>query len=97
MARVYFSVSYTIEAERLPEYHELVRRLRQINEEREIEYMVFGGKNNTFTEVSIFPSQEAFDEADDLGEDTKANDYIGKIIAMAQNTQYSTMYEVEIE
>lgn len=97
MARVLFTVTYTIDSDKMAEHEELVRRLRTINEERGTEYMVFQNKNNQIMEVTVYPNEEAFDESDDLMEEAPANEYISRINAMAQDIQYNTMYEVGAE
>jgi len=94
MARVLFTVTYTIDNDKMAEHEELIRRLHKINEERGTEYMVFQNKNNQITEVTVYPSEEAFDESDDLMEEAPANEYISRINAMAQDIHYSTMFEV---
>lgn len=94
MSRVLFTVSYSIESERLPEYEELIRRMKKINAERELDYSVFKDKNGQFTELTIYTSEEAFEEADDLMDDAPANEYISRINAMANNISYHTMYEM---
>ncbi|MBL8000158.1 MAG: hypothetical protein JNL32_16165 [Candidatus Kapabacteria bacterium] len=93
MPRVLFSVTYTIDSDRLAEYEELIRRMKVINAGRDVEYNVFRGKNNQFTELTVFPSEEAFEESDDMMEDETANDYINRINAMANDTHYSTLHE----
>ena len=95
MARVMFTVTYTIDAESMPTYNELVRRLTKANAERGMEYFVFRKKNNEFTEVTIYPDQESFDQADDLMEDEVIGDYIARINAIAHGLRYETLTEVD--
>jgi hypothetical protein len=97
MPKVLFTVNYSIESDRLPEYEELVRRMTKINTERGAEYMVFMDKNNNCTEVTIYSSEEAFNESDELMDDPAASEYINRINAMAINMTYSTKYEVGSE
>ncbi|MFN5865790.1 MAG: hypothetical protein ACK45R_02210 [Candidatus Kapaibacterium sp.] len=95
MSRVMFTVSYSIAAESMPTYNELVRRLTKANAERGLEYFVFRKRNNEFTEVTIYADQEAFDQADDMMEDEIVGDYIARINAIAQDVSYETLTEVD--
>ena len=95
MARVMFTVTYSIEAEKIETYNELVRRLTKANKEKGNEYYVFRKKNNEFTEVTIYENQEAFDEADDMMEDEQVGDYINRVNQIANNVRYETLIEVD--
>lgn len=96
MAKVLFTMTYVIDPEHLPEYREVVRRLKAIYAEEGISYYVFEGKNHEFTELTIYPSREEFDSSEDrLLEREEYSDYINRINRMARDVRYSTLHEME--
>ncbi|MCX7929674.1 MAG: hypothetical protein N2663_03005 [Chlorobi bacterium] len=97
MSKVLFSMTYVIDAEHLPEFREVVRRLRSIYAEEGIEYYVFEGKNHEYTELTLYPSQEDFDTSEErLLQREDYNDYINRINRMARDVRYTTLHELEL-
>ncbi len=92
-----FTVTYSIESEKMPEYQELMRRLKKIYEEKGLEYYVFRNKNNEFTEATIYADQDAFEEADELMEEEQTAEYINRVNAIAQNIRYETLTELDTD
>jgi quinol monooxygenase YgiN len=98
MSRVIFSIRYNIFPERREEYLDVVRELKNLVKAEGLEsYSVFEQKNkaNSFEEVYLFNSHEAFENFDDNQDEridllmTKLSDMIKE-----QSTQYTTLYEV---
>lgn len=98
MSKVIFSIRYNIFPERRQEYLDVVRELKNIVKAEGLEsYSVYEQKNksNSFEEIYIFQSPEAFESFDDNQDEridllmTKLSDMIKE-----QSTQYTTMVEV---
>ena len=98
MSRVLFSINYDIIPEKRSEYLDVIRELKSIIKSEGLEsYSVFEqkSKQNSFSEVYIYESQEAWEDADEAGNErvdilmTKLSDLIKE-----KSTQYSTLFEV---
>ncbi len=98
MSRVIFSIRYNIFPEKREEYLDVVRELKNLVKAEGLDnYSVYEQKNkpNSFEEVYLFNSQEAFENFDDNSDErtdilmTKLSDMIKE-----QTTQYTTLIEV---
>lgn len=98
MSKVLFSISYDIIPDKRTEYLDIVRELKSIVKSDGLEsYSVFEqkSKQNTFKELYIYESKEAWEEADESQNErvdilmTKLSDLIKE-----KSTQYSTLFEV---
>lgn len=99
MAKVIFTIKYNILPEKRNDYLDVVRELKNIVKAEGLEsYSVYEQKNksNSFEEIYIFVSKEAYENFDDNQDDrvdilmTKLSDMIKE-----QSTQYTTLVEVE--
>ena len=98
MSKVLFSISYDVIPNKRTEYLDVVRELKSIIKSEGLEsYSVYQqkSKENSFKEVYIYESEEAWEEADEAPNErvdilmTKLSDLI-----MGKTTQYSTLLEV---
>lgn len=98
MSKVLFSISYDIIPDKRTEYLDVVRELKSIIKSEGLEsYSVYEQKSkvNSFKEVYIYESEEAWEEADEAVNErvdilmTKLSDLIKE-----KTTQYSTLLEV---
>jgi hypothetical protein len=98
MSKVIFSIKYTIHPDRRQDYLDVVRELKNLVKADGLEsYSVYEIKNktNSFEEVYIFKTQEAYDSFEDSSDErieilmTKLSDMIKE-----QSTQYTTLFEV---
>ena len=98
MSRVLFSISYDIIPDKRIEYLDVVRELKSIVKSEGLEsYTVYEqkSKENSFKELYIYESKEAWEEADESQNErvdllmTKLSDLIKE-----KTTQYSTLFEV---
>lgn len=98
MSKVIFSIRYNIFPEKREEYLDVVRELKNLVKAEGLDnYSVYEQKNkpNSFEEVYLFSSQEAFENFDDNSDErtdilmTKLSDMIKE-----QTTQYTTLIEV---
>jgi L-rhamnose mutarotase len=98
MSKVLFSISYDIIPDKRTEYLDVVRELKSIIKSEGLEsYSVYEQKSkvNSFKEVYIYESEEAWEEADEALNErvdilmTKLSDLIKE-----KTTQYSTLLEV---
>ena len=98
MSKVLFSISYDIIPDKRAEYLDVVRELKSIIKSEGLEsYSVYEqkSKENSFKEVYIYESEEAWEEADEAQNErvdilmTKLSDLIKE-----KTTQYSTLLEV---
>lgn len=98
MSKVLFSISYEIIPDKRTEYLDVVRELKSIIKSEGLEsYSVYELKSkvNSFKEVYIYESEEAWEEADEANNErvdilmTKLSDLIKE-----KTTQYSTLLEV---
>ncbi len=98
MSKVIFSIRYNIIPERRTEYLDVVRELKNLVKAEGLEnYSVYEQKNkaNSFEEVYIFNSAEAFENFDD-NQDERIDILMTKLSDMIkeQSTQYTTLVEV---
>lgn len=98
MSKVLFSISYDIIPDKRTEYLDVVRELKSIIKSEGLEsYSVYEqkSKENSFKEVYIYESEEAWEESDEAQNErvdilmTKLSDLIKE-----KTTQYSTLLEV---
>ncbi|MFA3782971.1 antibiotic biosynthesis monooxygenase [Melioribacteraceae bacterium 4301-Me] len=98
MAKVIFSIRYNIIPQKREEYLDVVKELKSIIKAEGLEsYSVYEHKSkaNSFEEIYVFSSQEAYENFDDNADEridilmTKLSDMIKE-----QSTQYSTLIEV---
>lgn len=98
MSKVLFSISYDIIPDKRTEYLDVVRELKSIVKSDGLEsYSVYEqkSKKNSFKELYIYESEEAWEEADESQNErvdllmTKLSDLIKE-----KSTQYSTLFEV---
>ncbi len=98
MSRVIFSINYDIIPEKRSEYLDVVRELKSIIKADGLEsYSVFEqkSKKNSFSEIYVYESKEAWEDADEVGNErvdilmTKLSDLVKE-----KTTHYSTLFEV---
>ena len=99
MGKVIFTIKYNILPEKRKDYLDVVRELKNIVKADGLEiYSVFEQKNkaNSFEEVYIFGSKEAYENFDD-NQDERVDLLMTKLSDMIkeQSTQYTTFMEVE--
>ena len=94
MSKVLFIASYKIPETKRSEYFEFIGRIKSHLSSAGIEYNVFEtkGKRNYFKEAIIYPSQESFDNSDEITE--KINDTIENIYEFASETKFETAIEI---
>lgn len=99
MAKVIFSIKYSILPEKRNDYLDVIRELKNLVKTEGLEsYSVFEtkGKPNDFEEIYIFKDHQAYEDFDDQSDErvdilmTKLSDMIKQ-----QSTHYSTLFEVE--
>ncbi|MCZ7603661.1 MAG: hypothetical protein QY331_04770 [Melioribacteraceae bacterium] len=99
MAKVIFSIKYSILPEKRNDYLDVIRELKNLVKAEGLEsYSVFEtkGKANDFEEIYIFKDHQAYEDFDDQSDErvdilmTKLSDMIKQ-----QSTHYSTLFEVE--
>lgn len=75
MARVIFSAEYQVKEEKLAEYLEKIKKLKELLTDLSYQYMVFEDekRKNYFEEVYIFNSVEDFDNFDDVPSEEVGN------------------------
>lgn len=98
MGKVIFSIKYGIQPEKRSEYLGVIRELKSLVKADGLEsYSVYEEKNkqNNFSEVYIFNSEEAYEKFDDI-ENERIDILMSKLsdMIMQQTTHYSTMFEV---
>ncbi len=98
MGKVIFAIKYSIIPEKREEYLDVIRELKNLVKAEGLEsYSVYQTKKdkNSFEEIYIFESNEAYEEFDDEQDErvdilmTKLSDMIKQ-----QTTNYSTLFEV---
>lgn len=98
MAKVIFSISYTIIPEKRDDYLLVIKELKNLVKAEGMEsYSVFESKKkNTFSEVYVFESNQAYEDFDD-NQDERVDILMTKLSDMIQEqtTNYSTLFEVE--
>ncbi|MGD8778432.1 MAG: antibiotic biosynthesis monooxygenase [Ignavibacteria bacterium] len=99
MGKVIFAIKYSVIPERREEYLDVIRELKNLVKAEGLEnYSIYETKKdkNSFEEIYIFESKEAYEEFDDEQDErvdilmTKLSDMIKQ-----QTTNYSTLFEVE--
>lgn len=98
MPKVLFTVQYDVVPEKRADYITAIKELKSLVHAEGLEtYSVYElkGKSNTFEEVYIFGSQEAYENFDDA-EDERINVLISKIESLKahNSTKYSTLFEL---
>jgi len=98
MSRVIFSIKYDIMAEKRNEYLEIVKELKNVVKGDGLDdYSVFEqkGKENSFEEIYIYSSKEAWEEADEI-ENERVDILMSKLsdIIEDKSTHYSTLFEI---
>jgi YHS domain-containing protein len=98
MPKVLFTVQYDVLSDKRSDYVTAIKELKSLVHAEGLEtYSVYElkGKTNTFEEVYIFSSQEAYENFDDA-EDERINVLISKIESLKSHnsTKYSTLVEL---
>lgn len=98
MGRVIFSINYEIIPDKRAEYLDVVRELKNIVKSDGLDsYSVFEqkSKENSFEEIYIYESKEAWEEADDA-ENERIDILMNKLsnLIKEKTTHYSTLLEV---
>lgn len=98
MGKVIFSIKYEIIPDKREEYLDVMRELKTlVNAEGLENYSAYEQKNkkNSFEEVYIFESNEAYENFDD-NQDERVDILMTKLSDMIkqQSTNYSTLFEV---
>ncbi|MEE9431613.1 MAG: hypothetical protein V3V16_11260 [Melioribacteraceae bacterium] len=99
MSRVIFSIKYDILPEKRNEYLDIVRELKNVVKGDGLEeYSIFEqkGKENSFEEIYIYSSKEAWEEADEI-DNERVDILMSKLsdLIIDKTTHYSTLFEVE--
>lgn len=99
MSKVVFAIKYEIIEEKLIEYLDVIRELKNIVKAEGLEsYRVFEvkGKKNNFEEIYYFENKEAYDNFDD-DPDERVDLLMNKLsdIIKPHTTEYLTLNEVE--
>ncbi|MES2764282.1 MAG: hypothetical protein V4642_00305 [Bacteroidota bacterium] len=97
MARVLFTITYTVSENQKKYYQELITQVKgKFASNPDVQYSVFEvrGKRNTYQEVFIYPSKEVFDASDEIAEKVHATELVEQIHALTENVQYTTAFEV---
>ncbi|PID57937.1 MAG: hypothetical protein CR986_08445 [Ignavibacteriae bacterium] len=98
MSRVIFTISYQIESDKRNEYLDVIKELKNIIKSEGLEsYSVYEqkSKENTFSEIYIYNSKEAWEEADE-SENERVDILMTKLSDLIKDktTKYTTMFEV---
>ncbi len=98
MSRVIFSINYDIIPNKRVVYLDVVRELKSIVKAEGLEsYSVFEqkSKENSFKEIYIYESEEAWEDADDV-QDERVDILMTKLsdLVKEKSTHYSTLFEV---
>ncbi len=99
MSKVVFAIKYEILEEKLDEYLDVMRELKNIVKAEGLEsYRVFKvkSKKNYYEEIYLFENQEAYDNFDD-DSDERVDLLMNKLsdIIKPHTTEYLTLNEVE--
>ncbi len=98
MGKVIFSISYNIIPEKREDYLVVIKELKSLVKAVGLEsYSVFESKKkNSFSEVYIFSSNQAYEDFDD-NQDERVDILMTKLSDMIvqQSTNYSTLFEIE--
>lgn len=99
MSKVVFAIKYEILEEKLDEYLDVMRELKNIVKAEGLEsYRVFKvkSKKNYYEEIYLFENQEAYDNFDDDA-DERVDLLMNKLsdIIKPHTTEYLTLNEVE--
>ena len=97
MAKVQFRISYSIPDGKRPEYLQAISKLRDYYGGAGVEYNVFESKarHNSFQEIYVYPSQEAYDASDDPETITEISGAIDKIYSLAKDINYDVSTQVD--
>ncbi|MBN1301697.1 MAG: MFS transporter [Melioribacteraceae bacterium] len=98
MGKVLFSIKYEILPEKRDEYLDVVRELKNLIKADGLEsYSVYEqkGKQNSFEEIYIFESKEAYEDFDDDPSE-RVDILMNKLSDMIkqQSTHYATLFEL---
>jgi len=98
MGKVIFAIKYEVLEEKLEEYNDVIRELKNIVKAEGLEeYRVFAikGKKNQFEEIYTFENKEAFDKFDD-DPDERVDILMNKLsdIMKMNTTEYLTLNEI---
>ncbi len=99
MSKVVFAIKYEVFEEKLDEYLDVMRELKNIVEAEGLEsYRVFKvkSKKNYYEEIYLFENQEAYDNFDDDA-DERVDLLMNKLsdIIKPHTTEYLTLNEVD--
>lgn len=99
MAKVIFSISYDIIPSKRKDYLDVIRELKNIIKSNGLEsYSIYEQKNkpNSFEEIYIYESKEAWEAADDA-DNERVDILMTKLseMVMDKSTHYTTLLEVE--
>ena len=98
MSKVVFTIKYEIIEEKVTEYLDVVRELKNLVKAEGLEsYSVYSvkGKKNTFEEVYQFENEEAYDNYDDAA-DERTDILMNKLSDLMKqgSTKYLTLKEI---
>lgn len=98
MGKVIFAIKYEVLEEKMDDYLDVIRELKNVVKAEGLEeYRVFGvkGKKNQFEEIYIFENKEAFDNFDD-DPDERVDILMNKLsdIIKTNTTEYLTLNEI---
>lgn len=98
MSRVIFTINYEINPDKRNEYLDVIRELKNIIKSEGLEsYSVYEhkSKQNTFSEIYVYSSKEAWEEADE-SENERVDILMTKLSDLIKDktTKYTTMFEI---
>lgn len=96
MAKVFFSVSYSIADGKRGDYLNAVSNVRDFYSNSDVSFSLFEvkGKHNHFQEVYVFPSAEAYEASDDPEVTAPISASLEKIYSLAKDVRYDVANEV---
>ncbi|MBM4178525.1 MAG: hypothetical protein FJ211_04240 [Ignavibacteria bacterium] len=96
MARIHFSVSYSIADGKRGEYLQAIANVRAFYENSDINFSLFEvkGKHNHFQEIYVYPSPESYEASDDPETTAPISASLEKIYSLANSVRYEVSNEI---
>jgi hypothetical protein len=96
MARVHFSVTYSIADGKRGEYLNAIANVRAFYANTDVDFSLFEikGKHNHFQEVYVFPSADSYEASDDPEATAPISASLEKIYSLAKDVRYDVANEV---
>ena len=96
MARVHFSVTYSIADGKRGDFLNAIANVRAFYANTDVEFSLFEvkGKHNHFQEVYVFPSAESYEASDDPEATAPISASLETIYSLAKDVRYDVANEV---